>query len=97
MATSDLGAGFGVEVEKLASAPRVVDEHPAQRGRRGEGPGDLHSAHFHTQVPRVQDHADAFGLERVLQALGHLLDEPFLILQPARVVVDDARDLRSGR
>jgi len=42
----------------------------------------------------VQDHADAIGPQRLHQAIGHLLDEAFLILQPPGEVVDDPGDLR---
>ena len=51
-------AGLGVEVEKLASAAGVVQKHAAERRGRRDRPGNLDAAHFHTQVPRVQDHAD---------------------------------------
>src|SRR5436309_14318794 len=87
---------FGVKVQELAPAPRVLQEHPAQGRRRGHRPSDLHAAHFHAQVAGVEDHTDALGLQRLHQAIGHLLHQPFLILEPAREVVDDPRDLRQA-
>ena len=41
-------------------------------------------------------HANALRLELLHQEVGHLHGEPLLDLQPLRVHVDDARDLRQA-
>ena len=57
-------------------------------------PGLRTPAHHGAQVGRLEDDADPLRLQPFLQELGDLLGEAFLDLEPARVHLDDARDLR---
>ena len=50
-------------------------------------------AHHHAEVGRLDDDADAAGLQHVHDRVGDLVGEPLLHLQPAGEHVHDARGL----
>src|SRR5580698_673514 len=52
----------------------------------------LHPAHLHAKVARLNDHADTFWADFVLNSRGDLTGEALLNLQTAREHVDQARD-----
>ena len=83
------------EVGEELGAGAVAGPEQPEHGRRGhDRPGLADAAHDRAQVGRLDDDADALRLEPVLEELRDLLGEPLLDLEPARVHLDDARDLR---
>ncbi len=56
----------------------------------------LDAAHHHAQVLRLDHHRHAQRLERLLDAVADLDRQPLLHLQPARIGIDHARDLRQA-
>ena len=53
----------------------------------------LHAAHHHAQMARFDHHAHALRVDRIHDCLRDLLGQPLLQLQPARVHVDQTREL----
>src|SRR5208282_6558638 len=52
----------------------------------------LDASHHHAEMPGLDDHADALGIDSVLDGLGDLRGQALLDLQAARESVDEARD-----
>src|SRR5208282_2197088 len=50
----------------------------------------LYAAHHHAEMPGLDDHADALGLDGVLDRLGDLRGQALLDLQAARKQFDEA-------
>ena len=50
----------------------------------------------HAQVPRVEDDADPLRLQELGQTRRDLFREPFLVLQAAGELMDQARSLRQA-
>ena len=82
------------EREELLARARVVAHESVQRGGDRLRARLLHSAQRHAHVLGLDHDADALRLELTLEPVGDLGREPLLDLQRARVVLDDARELR---
>ena len=82
------------ERDELGARACVVTQEAVDGGRDGRAPGRADAALRHARVFADEDDTDAARIELFVQAVGDLVGEALLQLQPVRVEVDDAGELR---
>src|SRR5829696_2145210 len=81
------------EREELLAGAGVVADQAAQRRGNGHGAELLDASQRHAHVLRLEDDADALGLELTLEPVGDLSRKPFLDLEIAAEELDDTAEL----
>jgi len=77
------------DAEKFSARARIGSEVPKQLTRDHRDAVLTHTTRCHAMMRCLDDHADAFRLEHILNAMGDLCGHGFLYLQAARECLDN--------